>query len=483
MSYPFRREPRESQRKAMKDIFRTKSRLIWGTPGTGKTQVALDFIGAMLWHKKASRALVFCPNTALGVWEEQHSILCPHIPLQIWSSESESEPNFSEDGIIVVSYDYTRPRAKKKLVKSRKTGKLKKKRYVDKTRLTELLTWHPEIVVIDEGHKLKNPYSRTAKLVHQFADAEYKIDLTGTPTGNKKRLDLWSQFKFLKPDLLNPNFKSFKNQFGIFGGFGGFQFLGPKNSEILDPMVKPYITVIRKKGIESKTFIPYKVKLPPQAKKIYDRMEEEFITEVDNREIVASIALAKLAKLQQIAGGFIVTNDKETLGVHRAKLDALRDIAEEFAESGIDRFLIFARFHWEIDQIVELIGQKWTTYRITGKESPSDRKLAESMYNESGGVAVCQIATGSAALSFHKTDYAIFYSTDFSHINFEQAQYRIDRGEYTRPLFYYSLQAKGTVDTKIFRVLKENKDVSDEIRNIVEEIKREKGIGDYTQLV
>ena len=484
--YQFLIQPRESQIRACKEIARTKRRLIWGKPGTGKTKIAIDFFAVLYHAGRVKRMVIVCPSTALGVWEEQIEMNAPHIPVQFMTKEHEDDSiNWNQDGIIVTNYDYFRPRKKKikkgQVVRTASGRKSKKTWFVDKERLMRLLNYRPNVVVIDEGHKIKNPYSRSASAAHTLGQVcEYAIDLTGTPTGNKKRLDLWSQFKFLNPSILPKTWTEFKQEYAIWGGFGGFQFKQYKNEKQFDKLVKPWITVIKKKGIEQKTLIPHRIILPDKAKRIYKEMEEEMIVEVENakkkgekKTVIAQIALAKIAKLQQIAGGFLFDNEGEVISIHDAKVEAVRDIADDFRESGIDRFVIFARYLPEVEAVVEALSEdKWPTYKITGERSPAERKLAESLFNSSGGVAVCQIATGGVALSFKNCDYEIFYSTDYSHINFTQAQYRIDRDEVTKPCFYYMLQAKGTVDVRIFRSLRENKDVAQELENIYEEIKK-----------
>lgn len=462
MSYPYKLKPRESQLKAMKDIYRTKRRLIWGVPGVGKTKIAIDFIGVLLNRKKIKRALIIVPEKAIPVWEEQIQINAPWLPVQFFHSDSKNI-SWDTDGVILTNYEFFSPRSKTYI---RRDGE--KDTYVNKHRRDAALLWEPELVCIDEGHRIKNPYTRSAKTVHLLGNVcEYAIDLTGTPTGNKKRLDMWSHFRFLVPDLLDGRFTKHKRRYGIYGGFGGFKLLKERNTKHLDKKIKPWITVIKKKGIEQKTFIPFPVILPPDAKKLYDQMEKDFLIYLDSKEIVASIALTKLAKCQQIAGGFIYDDKKQSHHIHNAKLEAVDEITEELKESGIKSCLIFARYLSEIDAIVSRVAKDWVTYRITGKESAKERKLAESMFNEAGGIAVCQIATGSEALSFKNCDYEIFYSTDHSYIHFTQATYRIDRDEVTSPKFYYLLQAKGTVDSQIYRCHRENKSLADELRNFI----------------
>ena len=57
----------------------------------------------------------------------------------------------------------------------------------------ELSAWQPDIVIADEGHKIKTHNTSAAKAMHRFGQrARYKLLLTGTPVTNKA-LDIFSQ--------------------------------------------------------------------------------------------------------------------------------------------------------------------------------------------------------------------------------------------------------------------------------------------------
>lgn len=471
MSYSYRRQPRDSQRRVMKEIFRTKRRLVWGVPGTGKTKIGVDFSAVMLHYNKVSRVLIIAPKSALGVWEEGFEIDAPHITPQFLIKDSEF--SLPDRGVVITNYDYFRPRRSKRVL-TRGPRKGRKTSYIDRARLNTLLAWAPQVVIIDEGHRIKKASSRQSKAIAKLGEiCEYAIDLTGTPTGNKKRLDLFGHFSFLKPGLFQGGYSDFKAEYALWGGFGGFKFLRMRNEAKLDRLISPYISIIEKRGIEQKIFLPYRIDMPPKAKSLYRQMEEDLLIELEDKTISAAIALVKIGKLQQISGGFILDEKKVAHHIHSAKLEALDEIQEKFIESGITRFMVFAKYLWEVNQICERLSPNWTVYRITGKETAAQRKESENLYNRNGGAAVCQIASGSEALSFHDTDYSIFYSADNSHIHFTQAQYRIDRDEVTKPCFYYLLQCKGTIDTKIYRALKENRDVAEDLKRILEEMRND----------
>ena len=448
MSYPYLKTPRPEQQKALKQIFRAKRVLIVGDMGVGKTKIGVDFVGNMVWHQKASRAVIIAPLEAIDVWIEEITSNCPFLTYSLFIK---GEVVNWDANIILINYDYLCPRRKKRkptqtaVNKAAKQGKKPKvKHFIDRRVIEAIVKWSPQIAIIDEGHKIKRPTARRSKAVHLLGPvAEYTIDLTGTPTGNKKVMDLWSQFRFIKPDLLDPQFDDHKQRYGVWGGFGGFEMLRTRNVKELARIIAPHTIRIKKVGLPEKNFIRYPVSLPAQAKSIYKQMEDEFVAYVQGQNVIASIALTKMMKLSQIAGGFIKNEKKEDLPIHRAKLDALREILEDLREAGTERVVIFARFLWEIAEIQKLLDlQGWNTHRVRGRVL----QPVLDKFNREGGAMLCQTASGSGSNNFQSANYMIFYSTDSSLINHLQAIDRIHRLGQTKPCFYYFIQAKGTVD-------------------------------------
>lgn len=463
MPYEYKIPPLECQLQAQRRIYRMKAQAVIGDVGSGKTKIGVDFIGNMIYAGKASRAVVICPLTALGVWEQSFEENCPFVRICFLTADSPI-PDWNAN-VILINYDYFAPKKKKKEVRGEKRS------YIDWKMVENLIEWAPQIGIIDEGHKVKNPYSRRAKGVHKIAEVcEYKIDFTGTPSGNKNMIDWWSQFRFLKPDLLDDKFKKHKHRYGIWGGFCGFQYFGPKNEREFAKIVAPYVFRIENKDLPPENDIPYRVIMPSKAMDLYREMEEEFVITMEDKNITATIALSKLMKLAEIAGGFIKDNEGKNIAIHTAKLDALSEIVEDMEETGTQRIVIFARFIWELESIAERVKDKWWVHRVSGRVP----KEAQKHYDEEGGIMLCQIASGSDANNFQSGNHEIFYSTDDSLINWTQARGRIRRRGQTKPSFYHLLGCKGTVDIHRYHMLQQNKDVAKNILEMIRSIKNDR---------
>lgn len=450
MSYPYKLEPRPYQKDALKRIYNKKRFFLAWEMGTGKTKAALDFLGAMFYHRKIGRALVIAPLSVLNVWEDEIK--------KNWSIDityTTMRPRCADDWqkfqTVFVNYDYARVCVK------------------------ELMRWAPDVVILDESHKIKNPHAKQAKMAHRLgAICRYAICLTGTPIGNRP-LDLWSQFKFLVPGLLQPDYKDFKDRYMIPGGFGGYEVKKYRNLKELASVISPHVKSLKKKdylSLPEKNFIEIPVEMGERARELYRSMEKDFVAAVnESTSIVAPIVLAKLTKLCQISGGFIRnTEDSQDHPIHRSKLEVLQGITDDLLEADVKRVVIYARFLWEIDEIKKLLAPNWVTYEVSGRvKDEAQRKLAQTMFTASGGAMICQIASGSLGLNLQAANYMIFYSVDYSFINFSQAQDRIHRSGQTLPCFYYMLLAKGTLDRRIYSILKGKRNVADQIMTLVKE--------------
>src|SRR6266550_5014220 len=239
----YSRQPRPDQLRAMKRIYKTERQLIWGGLGTGKTKVALDFIQVMLKAGKITRALIVAPLTALvGTWEEQMEIDAPGLAYSFMVKGIKTNWDCP---VVLSNYDYFISRRVKK--RDRFGQVIPDKYERDKTRINMLLDWKPDVVILDESHKIRNRNSQSAKVAHKLGRVcKYAICLTGTPKGNKRVLDLWSQFKFLKSDLLEERFEDFKFEHTVYKGYEQKKF---RNLDVLAGKIKPFMTRMKLTGL------------------------------------------------------------------------------------------------------------------------------------------------------------------------------------------------------------------------------------------
>lgn len=94
--------------------------------------------------------------------------------------------------------------------------------YESAWRLEKALTaWHPDLIIADEGHKIKTHNIAASKAMHRMGrEASYRLLLTGTVITNKA-IDVFSQYKFLNPAIYGNSFYAFRNRYFDMVGYQG----------------------------------------------------------------------------------------------------------------------------------------------------------------------------------------------------------------------------------------------------------------------
>lgn len=121
----------------------------------------------------------------------------------------------------------------------------------------------------------------------------------------------------------------------------------------------------------------------------------------------------------------------------KAKIDWLKDIAEEYEQDGM---IIFYNTSSELEALKE-------TFKGAGEIN------GQSHTNHHKGVLLVQIQAGGAGLTLNEYKHAIWYSLPYSYTDFDQSKYRNYRiGQDTKVTRDY-LIVDGTIDDKIMEAL------------------------------
>ena len=100
----------------------------------------------------------------------------------------------------------------------------------------EISLINPDLIIADEGHKLKSGTTSQSKCLHRLGDkATYKLLLTGTVITNKE-IDVFSQYRFLDKTIFGESFYKFRNYYFIMGGYGNHTPIFKK--DLLDDFLK-----------------------------------------------------------------------------------------------------------------------------------------------------------------------------------------------------------------------------------------------------
>lgn len=426
--------------------------------GTGKSLTAVAVSGRMFLDGRIKRVLVVAPTS-----------VCP-----VWPVEYKKFAGFPHRVNLLLGTRQKRIDALKQLLRPVLPGNTEPLRvavinYESTWRLeNELHEFNADMIICDESQRIKSHRASQSKAMHRLGDAaRYKLILTGTPMQQDVR-DLWSQYRFLAPDIFGRNYYTFQNKYCIFGGYGNHQYLGPRNLEELTRKMHSIALRIRKEDcldLPEKTFEERPVLLEGDAARLYERIRKESFAELESGETVTpNIVLTRLLRLQQIVGGFLTDDDGETHPVSTAKLDAAAEIIETLCVDEVRKLVVFCRYTAEYEAIMaraaKVLGTKLRVVGIRGGVDTAQRGSIVKQFQSDPDtrVFVGNLDACAEGLTLTAADTVLYYSVGWNLGKYLQSQDRIHRIGQQNRCTYIHLIAPGTVDEKIMGALarKEN---------------------------
>ena len=424
--------------------------------GLGKSLTSIAITGQLFNDKKIERVLVICPTSIIGVWLE----------------EFKKFADFDYCIEAIIGTTMSKRKEKLKLLCHKIGLKVAIINYEATWRMEkELNTYKPDIIICDESQKIKNPSASQSKTIHRLGvKAKYKIILTGTPVQNSP-MDVFSQWKFLDPNIFGLSFYAFRNHYAVMGGYYNHQILRYKNMDELTSKAHSVAYRITKEealDLPEQIFLNRYCELESTARKIYDTVAKESYAELMDGEITATNVLTKLMRLSQIAGGHVKDDEGRMQVISKSKLNELKDIMEDVIIDNKKKLVIFARFIPEIESIKSLAREMDIRYSyITGEIKTEERSEMCSKFQNDNNIKlfIAQIQTAGLGITLTAADTAVFYSLDFNYANYSQAIARTHRIGQKNTCTYINLIATETVDEKILKALESKQDIA---KNIVD---------------
>jgi superfamily II DNA or RNA helicase len=334
--------------------------------------------------------------------------------------------------------------------------------------LPDLLAWGPDFLVGDESHRFKSPTAKRAKAFRKLAwKTAYVRILTGTPTPNHYG-DLWGQMAALDPQEWGTSYEKFARQYLLRDFMFPSRVIGYRDLAGLQAKMLKLASVIRREdvfGPDQWQTVVRKVVLPDATRIAYKRLAKEWLLEGDWGQMSADHILKRIIRLQQLAAGYLVTDDGTIVPFHDAKVKAVLADLEEVVEAG-EKAVLFHRFRWEGETYQKEIQKICpTTWRISGDTPAEDRAAIIERFRDAKDSRVCVIQTqaGGLGVSFATGTHVLFTSRGFSFSDDEQARDRVYEPGEPRVVTYY--ETEGTIDGYIAKVLSMKRDVHTAIKN------------------
>jgi SNF2 family DNA or RNA helicase len=349
--------------------------------------------------------------------------------------------------------------------------------------------WAPEAVVIDESHYVKSHSAKRSKLVEKLTNPgrtkrgvpsgvqrPLVYLLTGTPATNSP-LDLFQQFLILDGGAtFGMNFYVFRATYFYDKNSGMPQGRHFANWQLrpgaLDAMNKKIFTIadyVRKEDcldLPPLTHETILVEMSPAQRRMYDQMKNEMITVINDKACVATMALTKALRLQQMASGFIKTVDGEEHPIEdNPKLVALKQLLEQLLPTG--KVIVWCAWRNNYEQVkgvCEALGIE--SVQVVGGMTKS--KVEANVQAFTKGTAQVMIANAKAAgmsIDLIEAPYAVYFSKTFSLVDDIQSRARNYRGgsEMHAKVVHYSLVTEDSIDELVCSKLDAKEELSLEL--------------------
>ena len=436
--------------------------------GTGKTITSVAIAGALWNAGRIKRLLIVAPLSILGVWQDEFQKFAAFdYSLTVLEGTTARKVdtirhmNGAALQVLVVNYE--------------SAWRLE----------AELAKWRPDLIIADEGHKVKSHNIAASKALHRLSTkAKYRLLLTGTIITNKP-VDVFSQYKFADPRVYGNSFYLFRNRYFDMVGYGNHTPVMKRSmeTEFTERLHSIAFRATKAECLDlpDTTDIVQRVELEPAAMRTYRQLVKDSYAELAGDTVTVTNVLTRLLRLSQLTGGFLGGDDSSvTEQVSAAKLDALSDIIEgsgladfpnrqgqslrdletrgvsNFCEQDGKKLVVIARFIPEIRAIGKLLTKKGIRYsQISGEIKDRDAQVAAFQNDSDVTVFIGQIATAGLGITLTAASTMVFYSMDYSMSNYEQTRARIHRVGQRQPCTYIHLVAKDTVDEKVLQALRD----------------------------
>ena len=451
--YNYKTNPFKHQRQALIEGAKPLNFAYFMEMGTGKTKVAIDNAAYLYQEKKIDFAFVIAPNSVYQNWKKEIDFHCPEkTNIYIWKVTKDKTFKLDTSKLTFV------------LMNVEALSHASGKKWLD----YKLLKYGMKsMVILDESTSIKNlKASRTKAIIKLGKLAKYKRILTGSPI-TKSPLDLFSQCAFLDKKLLGyENYTVFKSRYAVMYSIerGGYNIQIPKyyvNLEELEYKLKNFSFRVRKKDcldLPPKQYVQRMIELPEEQRKAYEQLKANALIILRDDEVSYNNKLTELLKLQQVANGFIKTNDSKIVDFKtNAKLKELMSILEESE----DKCIIWANYVHNIEMIKKKLGEvygKDSVVSIYGKDSVDVRnKAVESFQSDDRcRFLVGNPTVGGYGLTLTAAKYVIYFSNSYNLEVRQQSEDRAHRYGQTSQVTYIDLIATDTIDEMVLHNL-ENK--------------------------
>lgn len=285
-------------------------------------------------------------------------------------------------------------------------------------------------IVLDESIKIKNLRAkRTKRLIDIGLFCSYKLILNWTPV-TKNIMDLWSQFEFLSPSILQMGLEDFKYTFCDFVRITKRKpqwkqieekIKGYRNLDYLKKLIEPYVYECNLELSIEKNFITEKYEIDDYSYREYLNIKDEFLSNETLEEWNNNVFLAMCQSLQQ------------SYSLDSNKLELLDKIIHNHI---IGNIIIFCKFR------------------------KTEKYLKECYPN----ITILTYGKHSFGLNLQEKNITIYFDKTFDYSHRVQSEFRTYRLAQQKDCIYYDLTSDTPLDAFIDENIRRKTNISEALK-------------------
>ena len=213
--------------------------------------------------------------------------------------------------------------------------------------------------------------------------------------------------------------------------------------------------------LPEKTYTVRYVSTTKEQLEMYESLRRHAMVLFEDGEMTSAPAvITQLLRLQQILSGHLKTDEGEMVTFPSKRMDALSELLEEHDGKAI----IWSRFRYDIQQIVEMLNNKFGPGVAAAYygDTPDDERLRIVQNFQSSSnlrFFVGNPATAGYGLTLTEANLVVYYANDFNLETRMQSEDRAHRIGQHNPVTYVDLITEGSIDEKIVKALRAKIDI------------------------
>ncbi|KAI3969718.1 hypothetical protein MKX01_020279 [Papaver californicum] len=437
---------------------KSKNVILADEMGLGKTVSACAFISSLNFEFQARLpCLVLVPLSTMPNWLSEFALWARHLNVVEYHGSAKARS-------IIRQYEWHASDSDNRKTSSFKFNVLLTTYEMILADSSHLRGVPWEVLIVDEGHRLKNSGSKLFSSLNTFS-FQHRVLLTGTPLQNNIG-EMYNLLNFLQPSSF-PSLSTFEEKFN--------DLTTAEKVEELKKLVAPHMLRRLKKDVMKN--IPPKTErmVPVELSSIQAEYYRAMLTK--NYQILRNIGkgvaqqsmLNIVMQLRKVCNHpYLIPGTEPDAGSVEflqdmrikasAKLTLLHSMLKILKREG-HRVLIFSQMTKLLDILDDYLNVEFgpkTYERVDGSVSVADRQAAIARFNQDKSRFVFLLSTRSCGLGINlaTADTVIIYDSDFNPHADIQAMNRAHRIGQSNRLLVYRLVVRASVEERILQLAK-----------------------------